>query len=51
MEINLKDLIDKIENQEYIQDLETVKYADVSKSKKKLKVYTDKMVKEVVAAF
>ncbi len=50
MEINLKDLIDKIENQEYIQDLETVKYADVSKSKKKLKVYTDKMVKEVVAA-
>lgn len=51
MEINLKDLNEKIENQDYIQDLETVKYADISKSKRKIKPYAEKMVKEVIAAF
>lgn len=51
MKINLKDLNEKIENQDYIQDLETVKYADISKSKSKIKPYAEKMVKEVVAAF
>lgn len=51
MKINLKDLNDKIENQDYIQDLETVKYADISKSKNKIKPYAEKMVKEVSAAF
>lgn len=51
MEINLKDLNEKIENQDYIQDLETVKYADISKSKSKIKLYAEKMVKEVIAAF
>lgn len=51
MEINLKDLNDKIENQDYIQDLETVKYADISKSKSKIKPYAEKMVKEVAAAY
>ena len=51
MKINLKDLNDKIENQDYIQDLETVKYAAISKSKSKIKPYAKKMVKEVVAAF
>lgn len=51
MEINLKDLNEKIENQDYIQDLETVKYADISKSKRKIKSYAEKMVKEVIAAF
>ncbi len=51
MEINLKDLNEKIENQDYIQDLETVKYADISKSKSKIKPYAEKMVKEVIAAF
>lgn len=50
MKINLKDLIEKIENQDYIQDLETVKYGDLSKSKAKIKPYASKMVKEVVAA-
>lgn len=50
MKINLKDLTEKIENQDYIQDLETVKYAEISKSKKKLKEYASKMVKETVAA-
>ena len=49
MKINLKDLNDKIENQDYIQDLETVKYAAISKSKSKIKPYAKKMVKEVVA--
>lgn len=51
MEINLKDLNEKIGNQDYIQDLETVKYADISKSKSKIKPYAEKMVKEVIAAF
>lgn len=51
MKINLKDLNEKIENQDYIQDLETVKYADISKSKSKIKPYAEKMVKEVIAAF
>lgn len=51
MKINLKDLNEKIENQDYIQDLETVKYGDISKSKNKIKPYAEKMVKEVVAAF
>lgn len=51
MKINLKDLNDKIENQDYIQDLETVKYADISKSKNKIKPYAQKMVKEAAAAF
>lgn len=51
LKINLKDLNEKIENQDYIQDLETVKYGDISKSKSKIKPYAEKMVKEVVAAF
>ena len=51
MKIKLNYLTDKIENQDYIQDLETVKYGDISKSKTKLRSYAEKMVKEVVAAF
>ena len=51
MKINLEDLNNKIENQDYIQDLETVKYGDISKSKSKIKPYAEKMVKEVIAAF
>lgn len=50
MKINLKDLTEKIENEDYLQDLETVKYAEISKSKKKLREYAEKMVKETVAA-
>lgn len=49
MKINLKDLVEKIENEDYISDLETVKYADISKSKTKLKTYASKMIKEVIA--
>lgn len=51
MKINLEDLNNKIENQDYIQDLETVKYGDISKSKSKIKPYAEKMIKEVAAAF
>ena len=51
MNINLEDLNNKIENQDYIQDLETVKYGDISKSKSKIKPYAEKMIKEVAAAF
>lgn len=50
MKINLKDLTEKIENEDYLQNLETVKYGDISKSKKKLHEYADKMIKETVAA-
>lgn len=51
MKINLEDLNNKIKNQDYIQDLETVKYGDISKSKSKIKPYAEKMIKEVAAAF
>ena len=51
MKINLEDLNNKIENQDYIQELETVKYGDISKSKSKIKPYAEKMIKEVAAAF
>lgn len=51
MKINLTDLTEKIEKQDYIQDMQTVKYGEVSQSKTKLKGYADKMVQEVAAAF
>lgn len=50
MKINLTDLTRKIEEQDYLQDLETVKYADVSKSKAKIKELATQMVKETAAA-
>lgn len=50
MKINLTDFTEKIEEQDYLQDLETIKYADISKSKAKLKSLAAKMVKETVAA-
>ena len=51
MKINLEDLNNKIKNQDYNQDLETVKYGDISKSKSKITPYAEKMIKEVAAAF
>lgn len=51
MKIDLKDLNEKIESQDYIQDLETVKYGDIGKTKSKIKPYAEKMIKEVAAAF
>lgn len=50
MKIDLKNLVEKIENQDYLQDLETVKYAEISKSRKKLKGFAEKMIGEVAAA-
>ena len=50
MKIDIKNLTEKIENQDYLQDLETVKYADISKSKTKLKNFAKKMVDETIAA-
>ena len=51
MKIKLNELVNKIENEDYIQDQETVKYGEISKSKTKLKSYASQMVKEVVAAY
>lgn len=51
MKIKLNELVNKIENEDYIQDQETLKYGEVSKSKTKLKSYASQMVKEVVAAY
>lgn len=51
MKIKLNELVNKIENEDYVQDQETVKYGEVSKSKTKLKSYASQMVKEVVAAY
>ena len=50
MKISLTDFTTKIEKQDYIEDLETTKYADVSKSKTKLREQAAKMVKETKAA-
>lgn len=50
MKITLKDLTDKIAADDYIQDLETVKYADFNKNKSSIQKYAEKMVKEIAAA-
>ncbi|RMC47239.1 hypothetical protein [Lactobacillus sp. ESL0228] len=50
MKINLIDLTNKIEQQDYLEDLETIKYAEISKSKTKIKTLASKMVKELGAA-
>lgn len=50
MKINLTDLTKKIEEQDYLQDLETVKYADISRSKAKIKELASQMVKETATA-
>lgn len=48
MKIKLADLTAKIAKQSYVQDLETIKYADVTKTK--LKQLAAKMIKEAAAA-
>lgn len=50
MKIDLKTLTEKIEQTDYLQDMETVKYADVSHKKAKLKELSEKMVKEAATA-
>lgn len=50
MKINLNEITKAIEEQEYLSDMETIKYADVSRSKSKLRVHAEKMVHEVALA-
>jgi len=41
LKISLTDLTTKIEKQDYIEDLETVKYAEISKSKARIQELAD----------
>lgn len=50
MQINLKDLTKAIEEQTYLSDMETIKYSEVSRSKKKLREHALTMVQEVAMA-
>ncbi|BDR61048.1 hypothetical protein [Lactobacillus xylocopicola] len=50
MKINLDDLTQKIEQQDYLQDLATIKYADLNKSKARVKEQASKMVREAATA-
>ncbi|WEV39599.1 hypothetical protein OZX56_01185 [Lactobacillus sp. ESL0684] len=50
MKINLQDLTTKIEQEDYLQDLETAKYAEISKSKSKIEAYAKKMVEQTATA-
>lgn len=50
MQINLKDLTKAIEEQTYLSDMETIKYSEVSRSKKKLREHALAMVQEVATA-
>lgn len=50
MQINLKDLTKAIEEQTYLSDMETIKYSEVSRSKKKLREHALTMVQEVATA-
>ena len=50
MKISLTDLTAKIEKQDYIEDLETVKYAEISKSKARIQELAAKLVEETRAA-
>lgn len=51
MKIELRDLVTRIEKQNYEQELTTVKYSAISHAKKKLHSYAAKMVEDVRAAF
>lgn len=50
MKITLKTLMDKLSQTDYLQDMETVKYAEVSHAKSKLLPYTEKMLAELAVA-
>lgn len=50
MEIRFEDLKERIETEDYLQDMESVKYSDLTKSKKKVKELASRLVKEVVSA-
>ncbi|GBG04120.1 hypothetical protein NR996_01130 [Lactobacillus rodentium] len=48
MKIKQENIIKKIEEQDYLQDLETIKYSELNKTK--IKGFTEKMIKEVIQA-
>lgn len=48
MKIKSKILIQKIEKQDYLQDLESIKYSDITNAK--LKTIAQKMIQEVIQA-
>lgn len=48
VEINQETITKKIEDQDYLQDLETVKYSELNKTK--IKNFASKMIQEVVQA-
>ena len=48
MKIKQEEIIKKIEEQDYLQDLETVKYSELNKTK--IKNFAEKMIKEVTQA-
>lgn len=48
MKIKQENIIKKIEEQDYLQDLETIKYSELNKTK--IKNFAEKMIKEVIQA-
>ena len=50
LEIKFEDLKERIETEDYLQDMESVKYSDLTKSKKKIKELATKLVKETASA-
>ena len=48
MKIKQENIIKKIEEQDYLQDLETIKYSELNKTK--IKGFAEKMIKEVIQA-
>jgi DNA-binding protein Fis len=48
VKIKSKILIQKIEKQDYLQDLESIKYSDITNAK--LKTIAQKMIQEVIQA-
>ena len=49
MKIKQEEITKKIEEQDYLQDLETIKYSEITKTK--LKNIATKMISEAVQAF
>lgn len=48
MKIKQEEIIKKIEEQDYLQDLETIKYSELNKTK--IKKFSEKMIEEVIRA-
>ncbi|MBA1395151.1 hypothetical protein EQ500_14975, partial [Lactobacillus sp. XV13L] len=50
MKVNLQDLNEKIAQQDYLQDLATVKYADLGHYQAKIRPFATKMIEETGTA-